>query len=60
MENKNDTENLVLRLKDKEECDYILVSLKKLPEWTNNVNSIKLQNLISTIAVIKEGLSKRF
>ena len=59
MENKEQTK-LVLNLRDKEECDYILYSLRKLPEWTQNVNKFKLNNIIAKVSIIKESLSKRY
>jgi len=60
MEEKEQSKSMVLKLRDKEECDYIICSLKKLPHWTSNVNQAKLDNLIATLSIIKESLTRRF
>ncbi len=60
MTNEEQYKNMVLELRDKEECDYIIFSLKKLPLWTSNVNKSKLNNLIASLSIIKESLTKRF
>jgi len=54
------TEPVVLNLKDREECDYIIYSLQKLPQWTDNVDRGKLLSLIANIENIKKSLPKRY
>ena len=52
-------EPLVLNLHDREECDYIIYSLQKLPQWTANVDKVKLASLVANLKVIKQSLPKR-
>jgi hypothetical protein len=47
-----------LVLNDKEECNYILYSLRKLPEITSNVNMDKLNALIGNLMIVRESLEK--
>jgi hypothetical protein len=47
-----------LVLNDKEECNYIIYSLRKLPEITNNVNMNKLNALIGNLMIVRESLEK--
>jgi hypothetical protein len=47
-----------LVLNDKEECNYIIYSLRKLPELTNNVNMNKLNALIGNLMIVRESLEK--
>ena len=51
---KNNITDVGLIIKDREECNYILYSLKKLPQLTNNVNMLKLNTLIGNLEVLKE------
>jgi|SaaInlV_100m_DNA_2_1039680.scaffolds.fasta_scaffold156486_1 hypothetical protein len=55
---KNNITDVGLIIRDREECDYILYSLKKLPEITNNVNMQKLHSLIGNLEVLKQSFRK--
>jgi hypothetical protein len=47
-----------LVLNDKEECNYIIYSLRKIPEITNKVNMNKLNALIGNLMIVRESLEK--
>ncbi|BAQ85259.1 hypothetical protein [uncultured Mediterranean phage uvMED] len=55
---KTKSTKIELVLNDKEECNYILYSLRKLPEITNNVNMDKLNALIGNLMIVRESLEK--
>jgi hypothetical protein len=55
---KTKSTKIELVLNDKEECNYILYSLRKLPEITNNVNMDKLNSLIGNLMIVRESLEK--
>jgi hypothetical protein len=58
MERKQNRQ-LVLKLNDREECNYIIYGLSKLPQLTQNVNETKLNMLIANIEVVKASLDKQ-
>ena len=51
---------MVLKLSDKEECELLIVGLKELPSYIQNVNRIKITSIIGNLQVIKESLDKRY
>lgn len=55
---KNNITDVGLIIKDREECNYIIYSLRNLPQITNNVNMLKLNALIGNLEVLKESLRK--
>ena len=56
---KTKSTKIELVLNDKEECNYIIYGLRKLPKTTNNVNMNKLNALIGNLMVVRESLEEK-